>query len=246
MRSIIQRVYQCKSVTMDYRSLRNPKDSVLHVYADIKGLRTIGYGHRLTPGESFPNGITAAEAEAILSQDVQIAEQAVERLVKVPLTQGEFDALVDFVFNLGLGAWHPQRCSAISMRGSTMLHNGSSWHGITREQKRSPASRSAGKPNSISGRPDMDSDPALKRLYNKYNHTYWRDALPSNTQIWWEPCGPDAGVTIQLDEETLGIKIDPALMGMRRFAKLTLLHEMVHVATWLIRAADHGRIFGYE
>ncbi len=75
----------------------------LHVYADIKGLRTIGYGHRLTPGESFPNGITAAEAEAILSQDVQIAEQAVERLVKVPLTQGEFDALVDFVFNLGAG-----------------------------------------------------------------------------------------------------------------------------------------------
>ena len=31
------------------------------------------------------------------------AEQAVERLVKVPLTQGQFDALVDFCFNLGAG-----------------------------------------------------------------------------------------------------------------------------------------------
>jgi lysozyme len=39
----------------------------------------------------------------ILACDVRDAEQAVERLVKVPLTQGQFDALVDFCFNLGAG-----------------------------------------------------------------------------------------------------------------------------------------------
>jgi len=71
------------------------------VYSDIAGFRTIGYGHRLLPGETFPNGITLAIAEQILAKDVAIAEANVARLVKVPLTQGQFDALVDFVFNLG-------------------------------------------------------------------------------------------------------------------------------------------------
>ena len=63
--------------------------------------------HRLrTPphaGETIPTAITPAQAEIILSRDLALAEAAVERLVKVPLTQGQFDALVDFVFNLGAG-----------------------------------------------------------------------------------------------------------------------------------------------
>jgi lysozyme len=43
-------------------------------------------------------------------QDVQEAEHAVTRLVTVPLTQGQFDALVDWVFNLGSGGWQAQHC----------------------------------------------------------------------------------------------------------------------------------------
>ena len=70
-------------------------------YTDIAGVRTIGYGHRLLPGENYPNGIDLPTAERILACDVVSAELAVERLVNVPLTQGQFDALVDFVFNLG-------------------------------------------------------------------------------------------------------------------------------------------------
>lgn len=70
-------------------------------YRDVAGVPTIGYGHRLLPGESFPNGIGEAQAAEILLSDVRHAEQAVERLVKVSLSQGRFDALVDFVFNLG-------------------------------------------------------------------------------------------------------------------------------------------------
>jgi lysozyme len=81
------------------------------VYLDAVGLKTIGYGHRLLNSDSFPNGIDEAFAAQILAKDVEQAEDAVTRLVKVALTQGQFDALVDFVFNLGEGR----------LAGSTLL-----------------------------------------------------------------------------------------------------------------------------
>ena len=74
-----------------------------HVYDDVAGFRTIGFGHRLTLGEAYPNHITMPQAEEILNRDLAVAEAAILRLVKVPVTQGQFDALVDFVFNLGAG-----------------------------------------------------------------------------------------------------------------------------------------------
>ena len=70
-------------------------------YLDAAGHPTIGYGHRLVDPETYPGGVSEAEGEAMLLHDVGEAEQAVNRLVKVALTQGQFDALVDFVFNLG-------------------------------------------------------------------------------------------------------------------------------------------------
>lgn len=72
-------------------------------YLDVAGYPTIGYGHRLLHPESFPKGVSEEQATEILISDVGNAEQAVQRLVKVSLTQGQFDALVDFCFNLGSG-----------------------------------------------------------------------------------------------------------------------------------------------
>ena len=74
-----------------------------HTYNDINGFATIGYGHRLLKTELFPDGVDEQKAAAMLVADVRQAEQAVARLVRVPLSQGQFDALVDFCFNLGAG-----------------------------------------------------------------------------------------------------------------------------------------------
>ena len=76
------------------------------IYLDAAGLPTIGYGHLLRSGEAemFKNGISPEAGEALLIKDVLSAESAVLRLVRVPLTDGQFDALVSFTFNLGAGA----------------------------------------------------------------------------------------------------------------------------------------------
>jgi lysozyme len=74
------------------------------VYICPAGYPTIGYGHLVRSGESFTE-ITETEAEELLRKDVESAERAVLRLVNVPLTDGQFDALVSFTFNLGSGAF---------------------------------------------------------------------------------------------------------------------------------------------
>ncbi|WP_229407164.1 lysozyme [Methylobacillus flagellatus] len=69
-----------------------------------KGYPTIGYGHKLGTFEDLWT-ITEAEATRLLVSDLVDAESAVNRLVKVPLTQNQYDALVSFVFNVGSGAF---------------------------------------------------------------------------------------------------------------------------------------------
>ncbi|HEU5349968.1 MAG TPA: lysozyme [Terracidiphilus sp.] len=84
--------------------VKNSEGFRSNTYLDIAGLPTIGYGHRLVHPECYPGGITPAQACTILQWDLREAEQSVQRLVCVPLNQGQFDALVDFVFNLGSGS----------------------------------------------------------------------------------------------------------------------------------------------
>jgi lysozyme len=73
-------------------------------YLDAAGIWTIGYGHT---GDDVRSGvrIDAAEAEALLRQDLAAAEEAVHALVTQPLAQPSFDALVSFVFNIGAAAF---------------------------------------------------------------------------------------------------------------------------------------------
>jgi lysozyme len=74
----------------------------LEAYLDQVGVPTIGYGH--TRGVHLGMTCTQEQAEAWLEEDIQLATDDVNKYVIVQLTQGEFDALVDFAFNLGCGA----------------------------------------------------------------------------------------------------------------------------------------------
>jgi len=76
----------------------------LTAYQDQVGVWTIGYGH--TGPDVYPGlTITQNDATSLLLQDVNTAANCVNQLVTVPLTQDEFDALMDFVFNLGTHAF---------------------------------------------------------------------------------------------------------------------------------------------
>jgi lysozyme len=76
----------------------------LTAYQDIKGIWTIGWGHT-GPDVREGSAITWQMAETLLSQDTMRAQLCVNTYVDVVLTQPEFDALVDFVFNCGTGAF---------------------------------------------------------------------------------------------------------------------------------------------
>lgn len=72
-------------------------------YACPAGHPTIGYGHRIQDGEVFSEPLSEGAAEDLLRADLADAAVAVQRLVTVPLTDGQFAALVDFTYNLGAG-----------------------------------------------------------------------------------------------------------------------------------------------
>lgn len=69
---------------------------------DDEGHPAIGYGHQMRPGE--PATITEGQADAYYATDIRVYESAVNSCVHVPLTQEQFDALVDFAYNEGAGA----------------------------------------------------------------------------------------------------------------------------------------------
>lgn len=84
------------------------------LYDDAAGHCTIGYGTLVHRGphdaadareQAFMGGISRDEAEQLLGSRAEQIEAAIERLVKVALNQGQFDALVAFIYNVGLGTF---------------------------------------------------------------------------------------------------------------------------------------------
>lgn len=76
-------------------------------YRCSAGLWTIGYGHLINDGRVLPPDYNRVflkdEIDALLATDIKRFERGVSRYCPVKLTQNQFDALVSFSFNLGLG-----------------------------------------------------------------------------------------------------------------------------------------------
>ena len=124
---------------------------------------TIGYGH--TKGVKKNMRLTTQEAEDLLRQDMKIYEADVKRLVDVPLTQYQFDALVSFVFNLGSGAFG----------GSTLLKklNAGDYSAVPAQLMRWNKARVGGKLQPLTGLPAA--------VLQRQHCSHWTHSYPAMT-----------------------------------------------------------------
>jgi len=104
-----------KTSTNGRKFIAKEEGNILYAYDDatnkrvnvgdtVRGTITIGVGHTtaagsptVTPGMT----ITASESDAILAKDLAAVEAQINNLVKVPVNQNQYDALVSFQFNTG-------------------------------------------------------------------------------------------------------------------------------------------------
>jgi lysozyme len=154
------------------------------IYLDAAGLPTIGYGHLLRPGEAemFRRGISHEAGIALLIKDVEAAERSVLRLITVPLTNGQFDALVSFTFNLGGGALQrstlrrkvnrEEHDDVHSCAGSGLAErNCADWLGGVRRRW-----------DSTSAAEPLPHHPAPPHLLPSIAYASWRDVFRASTQ----------------------------------------------------------------
>lgn len=95
------------------------------VYLDTTGTPTVCMGHTGSDTPALGTVVSQAVCDRLASEDTRTAEQDVQTLVKVAVTQPQFDALVDFDFNVGRGTFSK----------STLLHriNAGECKGLTVE-----------------------------------------------------------------------------------------------------------------
>ncbi|KAA6402535.1 MAG: putative lysozyme [Streblomastix strix] len=73
----------------------------LTAYTCPAGIWTIGYGH--TKNVKKGDQITLQQANQFLTEDLTDSGKQMVKIVKVPMTQNQYDSLVSFTFNLGIG-----------------------------------------------------------------------------------------------------------------------------------------------
>lgn len=96
----------------------------LKAYKCPANIWTIGIGHTgLVNGKPITENttITPLMAETLLAIDLQKFENAINKLVKKPLTQSEFDSLTSFVFNIGIGAFEQSTMLKLLNQGNFEL-----------------------------------------------------------------------------------------------------------------------------
>lgn len=89
----------------------------LEAYKDAAGVPTIGYGH--TKNVRMGDRISEYWAKEMLREDIEEAEWLVKEL-GVAKTEGQLDALVSFVFNLGIGRLKKSTLLKVIRKGGSM------------------------------------------------------------------------------------------------------------------------------
>jgi lysozyme len=84
------------------------------------GRLTVGYGHVIATDEAY-NGINLAQGEDMLKEDVNIVMSGIANLVRIPLEQCQFDALVALAYNIGLQAF--ERSTLLRLLNANDLKN---------------------------------------------------------------------------------------------------------------------------
>ena len=92
-------------------------------YRDCIGLWTVGVGHLIGDGKSLPESwnktFTSEEVDALLRTDLRRFELGISKMLpNVPLRQCEFDSLVSFAFNVGLGTFQRSTLRQALLRGN--------------------------------------------------------------------------------------------------------------------------------
>ena len=80
--------------------IKRSESCVLTAYQDSAGIWTIGYGH--TAGVKKGDRITAYQAELFLKEDL-VKFETIANKVKRIATQGQYDSVLDFIYNCGPG-----------------------------------------------------------------------------------------------------------------------------------------------
>ncbi len=83
--------------------IKKSESCVLTAYQDSAGIWTIGYGH--TAGVKKGDRITAYQAEQLLKEDL-VKFETIANKVKRIATQGQYDAVLDFIYNCGSGSFN--------------------------------------------------------------------------------------------------------------------------------------------
>ena len=106
------------------RKIKEFEGCKLKAYVDQGGILTIGYGYT---GPEVTQGMTITQlaADSLLSDKLRILGVEVTKILTVPVTQNQFDALISLAYNIGIG----------NLRGSTLLKklNNSDYKGAAEE-----------------------------------------------------------------------------------------------------------------
>jgi len=98
-----------------------------HPYLDCVGLYTVGVGHLIGNGKSLPESwnktFTDAEIDALLIKDLEKFEKGIAKLfpLSFKFTQGMYDSLCSFSFNLGLGTLQRSTVRSALLRGDKKM-----------------------------------------------------------------------------------------------------------------------------